>query len=409
MIFSTTLFSSAPYSALGETLVEIDANLENFSLIDSSSLISIFSESIFLNDSKLLSSAQNRFYSSYEFLGNSNLDLSSKIKSYNLSIFESRFQSFQSAIIKLSNAVQLNNIGNLAPSDKIKINELANFLSTSGLDLTSKIKVIGSSGLLVEALLILIQTGANSIFGDSEFKNATSLINSSVLKFYSSKEFNSFANIAYNPKLKFYNLSNLDNVVVLSGAEKLNVTAVSDLEVESELFSQYLNKSHGSIDLNSEPYFFIDAYLKNYNLSTLNAIVNIQPFAKLSFSGSGSNFQILTEIVSDSKIKIVDSIDLNAEATFLSNYLSRTVGNLIASVDSNVLFYPNYKTYGNWIIESNIEFFPSAISKFYNNLSNMTVVGVLTTNLSQRNRDVVYYILAIDQERPFELQILRSK
>lgn len=408
-MLSFSPLSSAPYSALGETLVEIDANLENFSLIDSSSLISIFSESIFLNDSKLLSSAQNRFYSSYEFLGNSNLDLSSKIKSYNLSIFESRFQSFQSAVIKLSNAVQLNNIGNLAISDKIKINELANFLSTSGLDLTSKIKVIGNSGLLVEALLILIQTGASPIFGDSEFKTATSLINSSVLKFYSSKEFNSFANIAYNPKLKFYNLSNLDNVVLLSGAEKLNVTAVSDLEVESELFSQYLNKSHGSIDLNSEPYFFIDSYLKNYNLSTLNAVVNFQPFAKLSFSGSSSNFEVLTGAVSDSKIKIFDSIDLNTEVTFLSNYLSRTIGDIVLNNQANVLFYPNYKTYGNWITESNIQFSPSSQIKFYDNLSDMRVIGIVTTNLSQRNRDIVYYILAINKEEPFELKILRSK
>lgn len=408
-MLSFSPFSSTPYSALGETLVEIDANLENFSLIDSSSLISIFSESLFGNEVLISSLASNRIYSSYDFLGKATLDLSSRISSYNLSTLEANFESLQSGIIKASQLLELNAISNISASSRVKINELAGLVLNSEIEAGTKIKIISDSNLFAEFLLIADQIGGNTLFSESELNSFSELLNLSKVKLYSSQEFNSVANVSYNPKIKFYNLSDINNFVILNALEKLNVTGLTDLEAKSEFFSQYLNKSHGGIDLNSETYFLIDSYLKNYNLSTLNAVVNFQPFAKLSFSGSSSNFEILTGAVSDSKIKIFDSIDLNTEATFLSNYLSRTIGDIVLNNQANVLFYPNYKTYGNWITESNIQFSPSSQIKFYDNLSDMRVIGIVTTNLSQRNRDIVYYILAINKEEPFELKILRSK
>ena len=408
-MLSFSPLSSAPYSALGETLVEIDATLDNFSLFSSYGLAKLLETSSIDTNSAIFSDSKIALYSSYSFLSNSQIDISSKLKSYNLSNFESRFQTFQSAIIKFKDSIDLNNAGFLDLESRIKLSNYLDLVGASNFNFETKIKTNADSNFLVEALLKFITTGANTVEASALLGAVLNLLSSPKIKFYNSSDLNNVANINISPVLKFYNNSEFNFNSLLEGNEKLFINSYSDLESKSQFLSQYLVKTNGSILLDSNGRAIFDSFIKNYNTSNLDIAADLDLFGKLVFSNGQSIFNVNLDLSTDSKIKTFSLSNLDNEVQFLSTYLNRVVGNFSGDTSFNFSLDPNYKTYGNWIINSNAEIDPSSKIKFYDNFSDFEIIGVLASNLSQRNRDIVYYILAINREEPFELKILRSK
>lgn len=408
-MFSFTSFSSTPYSALGETLVEMDANLENFCLIDGSSLISIFPESYLENNIELLSFAKNRFYSSYDFLGNSILDLDSKIKNYNLSNFDFRLESLQNAIIKLNNYLSLDNNIDISNESIIKLRETASLPIVSNFNTNEKIKFFNSSNLAIEAVMNYLQREKIQLESDLLLNDVASLLSISSLKTHSNSFLNFYINSISNGIIKVSNSINLDNLMLLNATDKILVTGNSLQEYRSEFLVQYLNKTNANGNFDSRSEAIVSSILKNFNLIDLNNITEFVPFITVLFGRNEALLEINSESNLTSSVKTFNNSSLNTESEFLKEYLIRVIGDFSNDINSELLISPSYKTFTNSTISSNINLSSSSKIKFYDNLSDMKVIGVITTNLSQRNRDIVYYILAIDQERPFELKILRSK
>jgi hypothetical protein len=409
MIFSTTSFSSAPYSALGETLVEVDATLENFILLTNSPSLKLLFNSQLDGNIQFLSSVNNKIYSSYDFLSNSQLDISERIKSYNLLSFDAIASSLQSAIIKFNSEISLDSLAILDPSTILKISEIANIENHSNLDLETKIKIHSDSLLLIQALFESLQVSKIKVQSLSELENIVKQFSYGNIKSYNVVDLNNngyFFPIGTN---KNFNSSILDNRVLLQGFEKLFTTGFSDFSTKSEFLSFYLSRSTGSTNLNGEIATVLDGFLKNYNIIDLNAVANLSPFASVSFANNNAILNIEAVTTSEGIIKNYGFSNFISEVEFLSSYLSRTVGGFTGNIESEFFPTPNYKTYGSFIGNGNINIQLDSKLKFYDNLSNMEVVGTIVVNLSQRNRDIVYYILAIDRSKPFELQILRSK
>lgn len=408
-MLSYSPFSSSPYSALAETLIEIDATLDNISLFNSYGLSRLLGISSIDINSRAFSDSKISLYSSYDFLTNSEIDISSKLKNYNLSTFESRFQAFQSAIIKFKNSIDLNSVAFLDSENKIKLSNYLDLISQSTISFETKIKISSDSNFLIEALLQIITTEVNTVEASALLGAVLNLLSSPNIKFYNSSTLNNISNVDTSSILKFYNNSDFNFSGMLEGNEKLFINSYSDLELKSEFLSQYFIKTNGSILLDNNGRAIFNSFIKNYNISNLATISNLDLFGKLVFSNNESIFNFNLDFISNSKIKTFSNSNLDNEVQFLSTYLNRVIGNFSADIDFNFSLNPNYKTYGDWIINSNVVFESFHETKFYGNTANFDIVGILASNLSQRNRDVVYYILAIDQERPFELQILRSK
>ena len=390
-MFSFTPYSSAPYSALGETLVELRATLENFSL---------FSPPF----------SKTRFYSSYEFLGSSTVDLSTKLRNYNLSNFEAKVESSQSAIIKLNNFLNLNGLSNFENSSFIRLSELATLPNFSELSLEEKIQIYNIALLAAEAALNLLQPDKIQLESNILLKDVISFLGITSLKTRMASNINSVANFIPSSKQKNYNSAqDLNNKVVIQAIDRLFIPGQSSANIESELFATYLNRSTGNVNFDNKFETIVSSILKNYNLSDLDIKANLDLFAIVTSANNESLFTTNSTLNSSAKLKVYNNqSEFNSEVLFFKDYLSRTLGAFLGDIHGEIDLSPNYKTYASSILDSDIIFDVSSKIRFYN-LSDMEIIGTVVANLSHRNRDIVYYILAIDRSKPFELQILRSK
>lgn len=130
--------------------------------------------------------------------------------------------------------------------------------------------------------------------------------------------------------------------------------------------------------------------------------------SKIKFYQVSNPMEVTAGLDGDSKILLLANSSVEVQTLFSAEYLARTIGisDLIASSTFNVDSY--IKVLDSIAIDISVSL-DALLAARYSNEANLEIIGVLSSNLSQRNRDIVYYILAIDRERPFDLKILRTK
>lgn len=160
--------------------------------------------------------------------------------------------------------------------------------------------------------------------------------------------------------------------------------------------------------INALSFFENDSKIQYQTGSLLEVIAQTDLYSKIKFYEISDPIEINTSVDGNGKILLVANSSVEVETLFSSEYLARTIGlsDLMASSIFNVDSYIKILDSISIDIQASLDIFLGAK---YNNDVNLEIVGILSSNLSQRNRDIVYYILAINQKTPLELKILRTK
>lgn len=140
----------------------------------------------------------------------------------------------------------------------------------------------------------------------------------------------------------------------------------------------------------------------------LEVIAQTDLSSKIKFYEIANPMEAVSTVNGDSKILLFINSSIEIQSLFSVEYLARTIGlsDLIENSSFDVDSY--IKVLDSIAIDAQISL-DALLGARYNNELNLEIVGILSSNLSQRNRDIVYYILAINQKTPFELKILRTK
>lgn len=154
--------------------------------------------------------------------------------------------------------------------------------------------------------------------------------------------------------------------------------------------------------------FDTDSKIKYQIGGLLEAISQTDLSSKIKFYQISDQLQIDGAVESEGKILLLANSSLETDVVFSSEYLTRTIGvsDFIESSNFSIDSYIKILDSISFDIDVSLDALLGA--KYYNE-TNLEIMGILSSNLSQRNRDIVYYILAINQKTPFELKILRTK
>lgn len=243
------------------------------------------------------------------------------------------------------------------------------------------------SSAQLDSLSIFNASLYGKFFSLTEFINISEVSALSKIVSYLDSSINSPANFELQPLIKIPSDFIFVNSAQTSFSELIKIQNAKTLDVIT------------TTDFNS--------YIKSKIDSNLISESNLQLFAKLTFQQSSTldnfgQFQTVGKLITP-----VDS-DLISEAELFVTYLNRVVANSINESNFNLESNGLIKLYPDAQF-NNESYFYSSLGALYRGDSRFEVVGILSSNLSQRNRDIVYYILAINREEPFELKILRSK
>jgi hypothetical protein len=307
-MFSNSPFSAAPFSSLEENLVEAGATLDAFCILDLSSIIKLISSqaSEFNVYSDLYSSINSRYLSNIELNASSVLDSSSIIKSYIQSFLPVESYIYNDSFIRFNNSTILNNEGLISASTLIKTH------------------------------------------GDLLLSN------------------------------------------------------------EVQFLSNYLNKIHSDQTLEAKSAVAFDSFIKNFNSSELLVQSDLVPIGKIKFYADANTIDNESNIYFYPNIKIQSTVLLEGESDLISNYLNRTIGyiNLQAQGDFSSSSY--IKNFNESILNVESDIISQLGIKYFNT-ANFECVALFKCNLSQRNQDVVYYILNEKTSKSFTLNIMRVK
>lgn len=160
--------------------------------------------------------------------------------------------------------------------------------------------------------------------------------------------------------------------------------------------------------INALSLFENDSKIRYQIGSLLEAISQTDLSSKIKFYEISNPLEVDASVDSDAKILLLSNSSIEIQTLFSTEYLTRTIGisdlitNSTFDIDSYIKILDSISLDISFSLES-------LLGAIYSNEVNLEIIGILSSNLSQRNRDIVYYILTIDQERPFELKILRTK
>lgn len=160
--------------------------------------------------------------------------------------------------------------------------------------------------------------------------------------------------------------------------------------------------------LDSLSLFDTDSKVKYQIGGLLEVISQTDLSSKIKIYQISNPIQIDANLDSSGKILLISNSSIDVNAIFTSEYLTRTIGvsDLIESSNFDVDSYIKILDSISIEVDSNLDAILGAV---YSNSANFDVLGIMSSNLSHRNRDIVYYILAINKEEPFILNILRAK
>lgn len=259
-------------------------------------------------------------------------------------------------------------------------------LSTNPLSAIDDILRLESSALL-DSISIIDPSAFIKFFGNSSYLIAGELDAFSRNVTYSNSDINFRAEVFPGSKIKIP-----ENTIFLN---------------KSEISANYLSLVNSNSVLDVYSKLELNSYLSNSNSAIFAQSTELLTFAKIKFFSS-SDLPAISSLESFSNSKLLLDSTFISNCELISSILSRTVGNVILPVDSKFELSQYIKSHIdlNLNIKSELTLVPSI--KFFDS-SNFEVVAILSGNISQVNRDIVYYILYVDKIRPFNLYIAKVK
>lgn len=178
---------------------------------------------------------------------------------------------------------------------------------------------------------------------------------------------------------------------------------VNNVEIELNQLFEIQQAQNISVVSSLELNNYIDSYLVNNLLASSNLI----ELSKIVFY-SDSLAEVSTGFNNESVIQMPNSIGLSSESELIAEKFINILSSIELSANSDLLSVSKFDSYRSveLLAEGNIY---NNIKSIVENSTDLEIVGVLSSNLSITNRDIVYYILVMNKLKPFELRVLRSK
>ena len=204
------------------------------------------------------------------------------------------------------------------------------------------------------------------------------------------------------------------NTAIFNAENKIYTTTliktIGDVKfsAEANFLSSYFTKVHGSQILDANAGLNVDSLLRNFNSANLFAEAKLTPVGIIKLYPTVDIINAESKMYLSGSIQIDGQTTLPAEARMISNYLSRVISDIHfdakSDLQSNAIikFFNSAKFDG----EANIN---ATLGTIFSNSANFDVVATFACNLSQRNQDIVYYILSDRTTKTFTLNIMRVK
>lgn len=242
----------------------------------------------------------------------------------------------------------------------------------------------------------------------SALLDSISIIDSSTfIKFFES----SFPSIISKLEVTSKNVIRSESDIVFSietiPSSRIKIPESAVFLNKSEISANYLSlvTSNSVLDVYSK--LELNSYLSNSNSAIFSQSTELLTFAKINFFSS-SDLPVISSLELFGHSKLPSQSMFSTDVDLVSEVLSRTIGNIVLPISSTFELDQYIKSYIdlNLDTQSNLIFNPSTVSF---NSSNFQIVGILSGNISQVNRDIVYYMLYMDKIKPFNLYIAKVK
>lgn len=276
------------------------------------------------------------------------------------------------------------------------------------LDLSSIVKIITSQGNEFNIYGNLYPTISARYLSNVELNAKAILDSSSIIKSYIQSILPSESYFYNDSFIKFNNSTVLNNEGLISTSTLIKTQADLLLSNEVQFLSNYLNRVHSDQTLQAESNIIFDSFIKNFNSSELLSQVNLTPVGQIKFYANANTIDNRSNIYFYPDIKIQSSGLLQGEANLISSYLNRTIGYVSLEAQGNFNSSSYIKNFNASTINAEANIVSQLGVKYFNSV-NFDCIALFTCNLSQLNRDVVYYILNEKTSKSFTLNIMRVK
>ena len=185
--------------------------------------------------------------------------------------------------------------------------------------------------------------------------------------------------------LGFASLSEAPFATLSGDAIRLESSASLDSSflLSPDLSAIYFSQQTFNIDSN----LLLDSINRSYISSELLSEFQLTLDSFIAIS-SDANLNVESQVLSQSLIQIINQITIDSNTSIQSDSFIRS----LISTDLN--------------IEFSVDANPANIS--FNSV-NFEIIATLQSNFSQVNRDIVYYVLYREKNKPFTLNIARVK
>jgi hypothetical protein len=394
-------------SFLNDSLIKagIEGSCNVIASVDSSSKIVIHGDAIFNAMAGLVGIPKAAVFF-LESLLSANIDLQSipKLIIHESSLFQNLTNFQADSKIKIFSISELNNIASLSADSKVKVqlnvslDSLVNLISVSSNRISAS-SLLGIESLLLAGVLTKISSG-------SQLNSDSSFYSDSLLRYFPKQTFDVKTNLSDNSNIRFFNGSILNTNSSLLLNENLRVTGSAILGEQTNFILNYLNKIHSDQSLDASVTTVFSSFLKSKISATLPANAVIESFATIRLYPTVNVFKSEQSLILNPSLHVTGSSNLNVESLLASQYFTKVIGltelNINSKFDSDSLI----KMIGATQFDVSTSLQSSLGIRYFNNIE-FEIVGVLSANLSQRNRDIVYYVMYTQKSQPFNLYIAR--
>lgn len=228
-----------------------------------------------------------------------------------------------------------------------------------------------------------------------------------VLKYLISAQSNALSELYSNEVVSYKLISTLESHSDLILRSSIQLPETSILLNNANISLDLLTKTHSATSLSVISTAVFNEYLTSKINSVFTSSSEIAEFGKIQFK-LNSNLDIISDLFASGNPRYYVNSTLDCSVNFSGTDFLRTIGNTLLSCEVQISDSAIITSYLDLSLNQQTELLGNSISisKLY---SEFDIISVFTTNLSRRDRDIVYYILAIQKESPFDLKILRIK
>jgi hypothetical protein len=276
------------------------------------------------------------------------------------------------------------------------------------LNLSSIIKIITSQSIEFNGYGNLYPTINARYLSNIELNTASVLDSSSIIKSYIQSILPSESYFFNDSFIKFNNSTILSNEGLISTSTLIKTQGDLLLSNEAQFLSSYLNRVHSDQILEAKSNIIFDSFIKNFNSSEILSQGNLVPIGQIKFYANANAIDNESNVYFYPSIKIQSNGLLQGEANLVSNYLSRTIGYVSLEAQGKFDSSSYIKNFNASTINAEANIVSQLGIKYFNSV-NFDCVALFACNLSQLNRDIVYYILSEKTSKSFTLNIMRVK